>query len=287
MQINRVSPQSAPRMRRFSTDLGLPRGARVDREAGVIYGYSVITRGEAKGHKVWIDHAFLEEVSNAGNKAEKGIKSRFTHPGMSGDGLANNVGRTKNFRAEGDQVFGDLHFIENPTSQKIQDNINTIFDLSEQTPELFGASIVFSDDDARAKEHFEANTKDGKFISPDPANALHLPHARLGYLAASDFVDRPAANPSGMFCEGGELAALGESMLEYVFGLTDELPETQDGLPHPERMRLFVSDFLDRRGLLLSERPALTPNVRKFVSAALQLRQRQVMAEMALKGAGR
>src|SRR5215212_4755152 len=62
-------------------------------EGATISNVSMISRGEALGHDFWIDTQFLAQVYSATNAAEKGIKSRFTHPGMSSDGLGTFVGR--------------------------------------------------------------------------------------------------------------------------------------------------------------------------------------------------
>ena len=49
---------------------GLQHGPdRIDREGRVIKGYSVATRGEAKGWSMWLDGEFLDQVVTAGNAA--------------------------------------------------------------------------------------------------------------------------------------------------------------------------------------------------------------------------
>ncbi|AMV16591.1 hypothetical protein [Planctomyces sp. SH-PL14] len=49
-------------------------------EAGLIEGVSLITEGEALGHEAWIDSVFAQQVADALNASEKGVKSRFTIP---------------------------------------------------------------------------------------------------------------------------------------------------------------------------------------------------------------
>jgi hypothetical protein len=239
--------------------------ARVDREtgAGVIRGYSVITRGEALGHGMWIDMEMLGQVAAAGNAKRGGVKSRYTHPGASSDGLGTLLGQTTNFRAAGNRVVGDLAFVASAHKTPDGDLASYVMDLAEETPELFGASIVFARDRKAEEEFAVANGAKRKedrwgpyldfkeFKSPDPDNRNNLPHARLAVLRASDVVDEPAANPGGMFSAlaGNELPEAAEAALDYALGLSEAAPESAVLGVHPERMRLFVGGYLERRGL--------------------------------------
>ena len=101
------------RLFRGTPSRGLGRGGRVirdggDSKAGLIVAASVTTRGEAIGHGMWLDNEFLGSVAEAINsQGDQGIKSRFTHPSMSGDGLGRFLGRIKDGRVSGDQVLAD------------------------------------------------------------------------------------------------------------------------------------------------------------------------------------
>jgi len=244
-QNNAVSDQ--PGLTRFST-FAKAKPSKVDRAAEVIDGYAVITAGEALGHGAWVDGTFLDSLVEFGNSSPQGFKSRFTHPGLSSDGMGKQLGRTKNFRREGDSVKADLHFIQAAHKSPEGDLSGYVMDIAEEAPELFGSSIVFSRD-SKAEREFKSNNMDpeGKFKSPDAANVNHFPHIRLAELHASDVVDDPAANPGGFFSEGGELAANAETALEYLFGLRDEIQEGFFGNIHPERARAFVQGFMERR----------------------------------------
>ena len=87
---------------------------QIDREggdegAGVIRGTSVITIGEALGHDLWVDQTFLEQVAHAINETgDRGLKSRFTHPGVSGDALGTYLGRHRDAENVGDSVYLSL-----------------------------------------------------------------------------------------------------------------------------------------------------------------------------------
>ena len=246
--------QDKPQCLRVGGARGIEQG-HVDRKAGVIHDYSVLTRGEARGHEMWVDAMFLDQVVAAGNASAKGIKSRFTHPGLSGDGLGTAIGRTKNFRLDGDRVLGDLHFLNTASHTPRGDLRTYVTDFADESPDLFGASIVFQPD-RNAEEAFrDEHTDDGKFMSPDKDNAKGLRHFRLAALVASDVVDEPAANPDGLlaaFTEGSELPALAESALSFALGLSDEAPGVEALGIHPDRLRAFCGEFLSRRNLSVS-----------------------------------
>ena len=266
MAIERTTISDPPRrVRLLSRGIDLKAaGKPVEREggdagAGLIRSFSVTSAGEALGHRIWLDQEFLRQTAAAGNGREGGIKARFTHPGLSGDGLGTLLGRARNFRhvKTRDQVFADLHFAASAHGTPNGDLAKYVMDMAEETPEEFGASIVF-DPDRGAEQEFVGKNSDeeGTFKSPDKANARNFPHARLARLYASDVVDEPAANPAGLFsaegfAEGSELAARGEAILAYALGLSDDAPDELGWGPHPERARAFVQGFLERRNLSL------------------------------------
>ena len=110
-----------------------PRGfdGRIDRANRTIQEFSVITAGEARGHGGWIDATFLRQVAKAGNALEKGLKSRFTHPGLSGDGLGTTLGRAKNFRPteDGSRILADLHVFEAASKSPKGDLAEYVFSI--------------------------------------------------------------------------------------------------------------------------------------------------------------
>ena len=82
---------------------------RVDQVNHIIHGVSTAQAVEAIGHGFLLDHTSLNQIADLGNAAKNGIKSRFTHPGLSADGLGKLLGRVKNFRVLNNQALGDLH----------------------------------------------------------------------------------------------------------------------------------------------------------------------------------
>lgn len=234
-----------------------PISERVEREggkyqAGLIRGFAVITRGEALGHGMWIDQEFVESVYRAFSQG--GLKSRYTHPGMSADGLSKGLGRAFNPMLSGDVAFADLHFFKSSHKSPDGDLAEHVMTRAEEDPESFGSSIVFASDlDAEKKfynEHLVDDEKDGKkyFQSPDELNTKNLPHARLGQLRAVDIVDDPAANPNGLFCVDNVFEEF-NSVAEYAIGLSDKRPELVSFDLNPDRVQSFFQRFLDSKGL--------------------------------------
>lgn len=248
-----MKTKSPPRRRRVLAQKGLDSDAVVDRENRIIRGFNVTTRGPALGHYRWLDSQFLDETVAAGNSSKNGLKVRFTHPGLSGDGLGKALGRAKNFQRVGDKVKADLHFIQAASKSPQGDLPDYVMSLAEEDPALFGASIVFTSDRG-AEELFHAKHKDaeGRFRSPDKDNAENLYHWRLNELTAVDAVDSPAANPDGFLHDGEETADVAERALCFAFGLTEEDPGALAPGITALRARQFVTEFLDRRGLELT-----------------------------------
>ena len=118
-------------------------GIEVDKDDHVLRGVSLIQAVEALGHGVMVDETTLDEVVELGNASAKGIKSRFTHPGLSSDGLGKFLGRIRGLRQEGDKVVGDLYLsalaFKSPTDGNLGDYI---LERAEEDPASFGLSIV-------------------------------------------------------------------------------------------------------------------------------------------------
>jgi len=246
----------------FRTSVARAPDAKVSRHAGVfdaglIEDVSIITRGEALGHNLWVDQGFLSDVAGSINASSSGnrpgMKTRFTHPGLSSDGVGQKLGRVRNARVHGDQVLADLHFQHAATKTPDGDLADYVMTLAEETPEDFGISVVFDHDMDSVEEHTAENTEDGDFTSPDELNTNNFVHAQLAALRSADVVDSPAANPDGLFKRGQEAAIEGEQVLEYALGLSDVRPNVSQFSVDPDRLAQFVSRFLERHQLSLQK----------------------------------
>jgi GNAT superfamily N-acetyltransferase len=245
-----------------------------DFDSGLIRRTAVITRGEALGHGMWIDDDFLHGVAFAINESgNQGIKARFTHPDMSGDGLGSSLGRIKDARVEEDRVLADLHLSAAAHNSPDGDLAGYVMDMAIETPEQFGQSINFLRDveqeEAFLEKHgavLEAGTwgpewNMDEFESPDPANVDNLRHARLHSLSAVDSVDEPAANPEGLFHRGRRrgVAREAEQFLDYALGLSATAPALTAFSMDPDRVRSFFTRYADRRGISITETDPHTP----------------------------
>lgn len=223
--------------------------------AGLITGASAISRGEALGHGAWIDEYAVESVVRLGNASRKGVKVRFTHPGLSADGMGTLLGRMKNFRKENGRAIGDIHFAKSAHQTPDGDLAKYVMDLATEDAEAFGMSIVF-DHDIGAEDRFTANNKDadGKFTSPDEDNTNNYRHIRLSKLWASDVVDEPAANPQGLFRKGHAIADEADKLCEFALGLSTDKPVLQHLSVDSERLAQYAARFLESHNLELKEK---------------------------------
>lgn len=252
--------------------------------AGLISGVSVITRGEALGHDLWIDADFLTDITGAINQSENGVKARFTHPGMCSDGMANKLGKINNARTVGDQVYADLHFQDAAHKTPEGDLADYVMGLAEETPEDFGLSIVFEWDEDEMNRFVDENTvtTQGRdiFTSPDEDNQNNYTHARLSRLRTADVVDEPAANPLGLFSVD-KTPALAESAISYVLGLSEAKPDAIGGID-PDRMASFFAGYLERHHLEVKAKEM--PEDNKADSVDLNAIQNDVRAQMKAEG---
>ena len=217
-------------------------------DAGYIKGVSLIAQGEALGHGMWIDEVFINQVALSLAAAESGVKVRFTHPDMSGDGLAKGMGRAMYRHKDDHKVYADIHFWKSAHDGPDGDLAGYVIQRAKEDPRSFGMSISFQQDVESQKEFIEDHSDDGAFASPDVNNLDNLPHVRLSKLRAADFVDEPAANPDGLFCVD-ETFKEAEAMLEYALGFSKEIPEECSFGIDPSRAAGFVTRFMESRNM--------------------------------------
>jgi hypothetical protein len=166
-------------MIKFISRLDL-HGSRIDREAGIIKGVSLIALGEARGHGKAVDQKTLETVRDCAKQYDGGLRVKF-NPTTFTHGAGSLAGRipSESITIDGGKTVGDLHLYKAlPTEIK-----EYLFEIAEETPGNIGLSIEFSGDD----ETIDNN----KF-------------ARCSEIYAATIVDLPAANPTGLFAVGKE-----------------------------------------------------------------------------------
>lgn len=173
----------------------------VDREKNILRGYVIAQEGPFKSQgRGAFDLKSLKSLQALANKkGAVGLKSRFTHPTLSGDGLGTFLGRVHNFRIEplqlnrdGEKVLlhalrGDLHFDPTALEQAPGNGGKPyglyVMDLAESDPDALSSSIVVTADQ---EEQLDPKTK----RPLTDANGEPLPPLwRPKKLHASDIVD--------------------------------------------------------------------------------------------------
>jgi len=203
---------------------------------GVLKGVVICEEGEAKGHDVFLNKQFIQDVVTMGKAfGDVGVKSRFGHPNMCSDALGTYLGRYRNFRLrknpdvaeKGFQAIADLYLDE---TAKITPNGNLyeyVTKLAISDPGAFGNSIVFKPGDEIVKEKVDEET----------GQEYDVYFAVIEELYESDLVDSPAATDS-LFSKfnASELASSVTLFMDEhpeVFKLLSEKPE-------------IVKEFLNR-----------------------------------------
>ncbi|WP_010586297.1 hypothetical protein [Schlesneria paludicola] len=273
--MKKAALKNAPKVDRFEKSTDKSASSRIDREggrysAGVIYGVSLCSRGEALGHCMWVDNVMLQQIVDLSpTDGPRLLKSRFMHPDLCNDGMGKALGTIENLKLLGDQVYGDLHFYGAAHAAPDGNLADYVMTLAEEDPANFGTSIVFQHD-WEAEELFRAENmqeteltdEDGnvvetrsQFVSPDPLNVENYRHARISQLSAADVVDEPAANPNGLFHREHAFLQDGVRLLDFVLGRSTELPALSalGADVHPDRVKSFVSKYLARAGLTVGE----------------------------------
>lgn len=142
----------------------------IDAHAGIIHDVSVLTRGEARGHGMFVDDVMLQQVVEQMGGKPKGLKAKLDH----GYAAGKLIGKFAKPRIDGNQVKADLHLINTSPFR------DYVVELSQEMPESCGMSIEFKCDTEEVNGKTFARCKD---------------------LYAAALVERPAANSGGMFEE--------------------------------------------------------------------------------------
>ncbi len=143
---------------------------KIDAEAGVIRGVSLISEGPALGHGVMVDARTLQQVKAAAEQYEGGLKVKLDHNSGAGD----IIGYVDALRIEGKKLLGDLNLLKNSPHR------GYVLEIAEKIPDTFGLSIAFSGPVE---------------MSGDKKTMLQ----RCTEIYSVDLVSEPAANAEGLF----------------------------------------------------------------------------------------
>ena len=205
--------------------VGFQVGARpvgaVDEKQMVIHEVAVCIQGEALGHGLWLDEAFIRAVIEQGNAAEKGLLCHFGHGIPNGNRIKNYMGAFSNFvekpakSHDGEDVIGayaDIKFSK--VAKEMSDNVAWVLGLARERPDALGLSIVFDIGDYKVKMAdgellYSEAMKDAKSFAEwcvayekfFEASVDGKLYAVMGTLHGADFVAEGAAT-NGLFAVG-------------------------------------------------------------------------------------
>lgn len=171
---------------------------KVDADAGIIFGVSVITKGPALGHGLFVDDKTLDQVIELAGAGQDGVRVKLKHNRKDDNPILATVGSLRQFRRDGDAVRADLHLL------KADEGYAKILEMASKQPRDFGLSLSC---DAEAEE------KDGQKV------------IRLTGIDSVDFTEKPAANPNGLFSEKQDNQTKINPMSKAI-ALALSLPET-------------------------------------------------------------
>lgn len=231
----------------------------VKTEEGIIKNVHVVTEGEAKGHFVWLNKKFIEEVVMQGKSATSGMKVRFGHPNMSSTALGTYLGRLKNFRLRQVEnefydpddknsnklksiAIADIHLDKSakksPSNSPENNPYDYVLELANTNPDMFGLSIVFTNNGYEEKRKSTKN---------EFGEVVEFDQIKLKKLHGADVVDEPAANER-LFHSG----TFAESATEFL----DDNPEVYDLIyENPDILNGFLQRYQEYKQFKKSKMP--------------------------------
>lgn len=232
----------------------------VDREKNVIRGAILAEEGTFKDRRGVFDRQAIRRSVKLASEKPAGLKSRFTHPGLSSDGLGKFLGRIKNHRTDtvlreagkdenGRALMqerlvhrGDIH-VDKTALEQGPDGGKAlgvyVMDLCESDPDALGMSLVLKPD-----QQPQLDKKTGKIMKD--ANGEDLPPLWMPLeLHACDCVDDGDATHSMLSAD--ILAGLPDAIVRQGCELLDKQFSGQEREAVKARLSAFVDRYLNLR----------------------------------------
>lgn len=238
----------------------LGKAIGVDREKNVIGGVILAEEGPFKSEgRGEFDRKAIRSIVKMGNEKTGGLKSRFSHPTASDDGLGKHLGRMKNLRSDTvmreagtDEsgkplmkemliVRGDLHLDQTALEEPPGGGKplgQYVMDLAESDPDAFGTSLVLQKNDEYRLD------KQGKPLRDPEGNDLP-PLWIPTKLHASDVVAEGDATKA--FLSADILASLPDAIVRQGCELLDAQFPGQERSVIKARLSAFVDRYLNHR----------------------------------------
>jgi len=262
-------------MQTFEFEATATRQGKVDAENGVIYGVSVISTPEAKGHGIKIDAASIASFHEV--TKEKQIKAFYTHDDNE---ALDAIGFWENFEIIEDGEFTKLQadFVALDAWKKHHTHLyDSLFEMAEKAPESFGVSAEFS---GKAIYYSEDGEEiDFKHGEDDDKEI----YARALEVSAFSIVAQPAANPTGLFSEPIEVDEdevdaeefLSFNLAQVQKDLDEALASKQDAI---EANEILEKGFIDQKDQIAELQKEL--EAAKTETASWQCKYAQLCADM-------
>ncbi len=274
-------PMSArPAMLRAGIVSGRP--VRVDAKAEVIYGYVLAQEGAFKSEgRGEFDRRALEDIVRLTNAEPKGLRSRFTHPSMSSDGLGKYLGRARGaWLDRSDSIWrarADLHLSPSSHDTPSGDLGGYVLRLATEDPDALSSSLVVRHDEEYRRE------KDGTLTRDESGEPLP-PLWRPTKLFATDVVDTGDAVDGLLSAENLSVGDLPDALQRQGWAMLDRLFAGQPAEVVRERVGAYLERYLARGGdpaepcLKATPAPLATPNRDEARAIVERLRRRRQAA---------
>lgn len=216
------------------------RPISVDLQKEIIHGYVLAQEGPFKTPgRGEFDREGLRKIVDLTNGERKGLRSRFTHPGLSADGLGKYLGRARGawLDTSGDvwRARADLHISPSSHDTPSGDLGGYVLRLANEDPDALSSSVVIE-----ADEEYRLN-KDGTRVKGSDGEPLP-PLWRPVKLWATDVVDTGDAVDGLLSAQHLSTGDLPDAAQRQGFELLDRMFAGQP----PEVVRARVGAYLDR-----------------------------------------
>lgn len=227
---------------RLRFDPGVSRGS-VDRSvkpAGALRGFVVAQLGNFKTEgRGQFNLEALQRIVEIGNATPNGLKSRFTHPNLSSDGLGSFLGRATDFfldtTADGiPAVRADLRFAKAANLSPRGKLADYVMRLAEEDPDAISSSLVVT-----GKEDILDTDESGEMVEGAPP--IWMPTS----LSAIDIVD--VGDAVDGLLSADEQEKLRDTNVRNVTKMLDVLFATGDREAIQQRCVGFVEKYLTNR----------------------------------------
>jgi hypothetical protein len=261
--IPRASGTAVLRDRLDKAEFG--RSVGVDKEKRILKGYILAQAGPFKSPgRGEFDSASLQSIVKLGNAAPGGLKSRFTHPDMSSDGLGKHLGRAKNLSLSYAQnaagqtvqcVRGDLHFANSASRTPSGDLAGYILSLADEDSDALSSSLAL-----QVEKEYRVDA-DGRALTDDDGEELP-PLWRPTKIHASDIVGEGDACDGILGAGTIDVDSLPRAALWKADALLDSVFAGQPVAVIESRLRAWMDRYIERlRGTTTPPRQASSPDV--------------------------